>query len=80
VISDRCLLLNDVNARQDKMVELVERMLDPSAGSGQALHKQLPKAKSMTSMYWMRLLRMIRLTPELDRLDESELPQSQSIG
>jgi len=35
------------------MVELVERMLDPSAGSelalrnskGQALHKQLPKAK-----------------------------------
>ncbi len=28
------------------MVELVERMLDPSAGSGQALHKQLPKAKT----------------------------------
>jgi len=40
--------------RHDKMVELVERMLDPSAGSelalrnpkGQALHKQLPKAKT----------------------------------
>jgi len=28
------------------MVELVTRMLDPSAGSGQALHKQLPKAKT----------------------------------
>jgi hypothetical protein len=28
------------------MTELVERMLDPSAGSGQALHKQLPKAKT----------------------------------
>jgi len=28
------------------MVELVEPMLDPSAGSGQALHKQLPKAKT----------------------------------
>jgi hypothetical protein len=28
------------------MVELVERMLDPSAGSGQALHKQLRKAKT----------------------------------
>jgi len=28
------------------MVELVERMLDPSASSGQALHKQLPKAKT----------------------------------
>jgi len=28
------------------MVELVERMLDPSAGSGQALHKQLPRAKT----------------------------------
>jgi hypothetical protein len=28
------------------VVELVERMLDPSAGSGQALHKQLPKAKT----------------------------------
>jgi sulfatase maturation enzyme AslB (radical SAM superfamily) len=26
------------------MVGLVERMLDPSAGSGRALHKQLPKA------------------------------------
>jgi hypothetical protein len=33
-------------ARLDKTVELVERMLDPSAGSGQALHKQLPKAKT----------------------------------
>ena len=33
-------------ARHDRMVELVERMLDPSAGSGQALHKQLPKAKT----------------------------------
>ena len=33
---------SDVKARHDKMVELVERMLDPSAGSGQALHKQLP--------------------------------------
>ena len=39
--------------RHDKMVELVERMLDPSAGSelalrdskGQALHRQMPKAK-----------------------------------
>ena len=28
------------------MAELVERMLDPSASSGQALHKQLPKAKT----------------------------------
>ena len=28
------------------MVELVERMLDPSAGSGQALHQQFPKAKT----------------------------------
>ncbi len=28
------------------MLELVERMLDPSASSGQALHKQLPKAKT----------------------------------
>jgi hypothetical protein len=28
------------------MVELVERMIDPSAGSGQALRKQLPKAKT----------------------------------
>ncbi|GEM_PF-2306618 len=28
------------------MVEVVERFLDPSAGSGQALHKQLPKAKT----------------------------------
>jgi hypothetical protein len=27
------------------MVEMVERVLDPSAGSGQALHKQLPEAK-----------------------------------
>jgi hypothetical protein len=25
---------------------MVERSLDPSAGSGQALHKQLPKAKT----------------------------------
>jgi len=33
-------------ARHDKMVELVERMLDPSASSGQALHKQSPKAKT----------------------------------
>ncbi len=33
-------------ARHDKMVELAERMLDLSAGSGQALHKQLPKAKT----------------------------------
>jgi len=24
------------------MIELVERMLDPLAGSGQALHKQVP--------------------------------------
>jgi hypothetical protein len=31
---------------QTKMTELVERMLDPSAGSGQALHEQLPKAKT----------------------------------
>jgi len=38
------------------MAELVERMLDPSVGSelalrnskGQALHKQLPKAKTRT--------------------------------
>jgi hypothetical protein len=43
-----------VNAQDDKMVELVGRMLDPSAGSelalrdskGQALHRQLPKAKT----------------------------------
>ncbi len=28
------------------MVELVERMLDPSTCSAQALHKQLPKAKT----------------------------------
>jgi hypothetical protein len=28
------------------MVEPAERMLDPSAGSGQAVHKQLPKAKT----------------------------------
>jgi hypothetical protein len=41
-------------AWHDKMVELAERMLDPSAGSelalrnskGQALRKQLPKAKT----------------------------------
>jgi len=32
--------------RHNRMVELVERMLDPSAGSGQALHKQLPRAKT----------------------------------
>jgi hypothetical protein len=34
------------NARHEGMVELAERMLDPSADSGQALHKQLPKAKT----------------------------------
>jgi len=42
--------MSDVKARHDKMVELVERMLDPSASSelamrnskGQALHKELP--------------------------------------
>jgi hypothetical protein len=28
------------------MVGLVERMLAPSAGAGQALHKQFPKAKT----------------------------------
>jgi hypothetical protein len=28
------------------MVELVKRMLVPSAGSRQALHRQLPKAKT----------------------------------
>ena len=28
------------------MTEQAESMLDPSAGSGQALHKQLPKAKT----------------------------------
>jgi len=33
-----------IEARHDRMVEVVERMLDPSAGSGQALHKQLPRA------------------------------------
>jgi hypothetical protein len=33
-------------ARHDKMVELVELMLDPSECSGQALHRQLPKAKT----------------------------------
>jgi hypothetical protein len=32
--------------RHGKIVELVERMLDLSAGSGQALHRQLPKAKT----------------------------------
>jgi len=32
------VFLSDVKARHDKMVELVERMLD--------LHKQLPKAKT----------------------------------
>jgi hypothetical protein len=40
------MFLSDFKARHDKMVELVARMLDPSAGSGQALHKQLPKAKT----------------------------------
>jgi len=35
-----------VGAADDKTVGLVERMLDPSAGSGQALHKQLPKVKT----------------------------------
>jgi hypothetical protein len=39
------IFLSDVKARYDKIVELVERMLDPSTSSGQALHKQLPKAK-----------------------------------
>ena len=33
-------------ARHDKMIGLVDRMLDPSAGSGRALCKQLPKAKT----------------------------------
>jgi hypothetical protein len=33
-------------AQHDKLVKLMQRMLDPSAGSGQALHKQLPKAKT----------------------------------
>ncbi len=36
----------DVKARHDKMIKLVEWMLDASAGSGQALDKQLPKAKT----------------------------------
>jgi len=33
-------------AKHDKMAELVERMLDPSARSGRALHKQLPNART----------------------------------
>jgi hypothetical protein len=35
-----------VSTRHGKAVEPFEQMLDPSAGSGQALHKQLPKAKT----------------------------------
>jgi len=45
-IIDSHILRSDVKARHGKMVELVERMLDPSAGSGQTLHKQLPKDKT----------------------------------
>jgi hypothetical protein len=41
---------SDVKARHDKMVELVDRMLDPSTGSGQALHKQL--TRSLESVCW----------------------------
>jgi hypothetical protein len=42
--------VSDVKARHDKMVELVGRMLDPSAGAPQVLHKDLPEAR--TSRVW----------------------------
>jgi len=44
--SDRRRCTTPGPGRHDKMVELLERMPDPSTGSGQALHKQLPKAKT----------------------------------
>ena len=35
-----------VPTRTSMTISLVKRMLDPSTGSGQTLHKQLPKAKT----------------------------------
>ena len=40
------IFLSDVKPWHDVMVELVERMLDPSASSGQALNKRLPKVRT----------------------------------
>ncbi len=45
------------------MAEPAERMLDPAAGSGQALHKQLPNAKTPPEQEFLK--RTIAATREL---------------
>jgi len=54
------LFPSDVKARRDKMVELVERLLDPSAGRGQALHKQSPRDQGRTLDQDRQILAMNR--------------------
>jgi len=54
-IRDSHLLRSDVKARHDKMVGLVETMLNPSTKLRAGLHKDLPKAKTPLTADSLRL-------------------------
>jgi hypothetical protein len=56
----------DVKARNDKMVELVDTMLNPSTGLRAWLHKDLPKAK--TPHVWAHGLRLTAYGPGEDEI------------